>query len=197
MEVARRLALHCYLDYGSGIGSGAILFASNGFDVTLADISEPMLRFACWRLEKRNLPYRAIHLRSESLADGVWEIITMLDVPEHVADPLELMSALRPHIDPRGLLVVRAPFDDERPQHIPHDMRTPSRFPGLGFRFAWEHMGRNGLPIVVQPRDRGGLGNGIVDLIDNRILGVATGAVGGLRALRLRILGKARPTSGD
>src|SRR4029079_7140422 len=52
-----------YLDYGSGIGSEALVFAAAGFHVTLADVSEPLLAFARWRCERRGLKVVTIDLK--------------------------------------------------------------------------------------------------------------------------------------
>jgi 2-polyprenyl-3-methyl-5-hydroxy-6-metoxy-1,4-benzoquinol methylase len=186
LRAALALGGRRYLDYGSGIGSGAILFAKNGFEVTLADVSGPMLAFAQWRFRKRGLTCRAVNLMNEPLGTQVWDIITLLDVLEHVADPLAVMASLRPHLSTgAGLLVARAPFDDERPQHIPHDMRTPSRFSALGFSYAWDKMGRRGLPIALRVSSRGRFGNLVREAVDDKLLGVAASALGLLRAARI------------
>ncbi len=188
MQAAQGAGGRRYLDYGSGIGSGAILLARHGFEVTLADVSSPMLAFARWRLERRGLPFRAVHLRTQRLGGEVFDLVTLLDVLEHVADPVGLLADLRPHLDPRqGLLVIRAPFDDPRPQHIPHDVRTPSRFGAVGYRYAWDLMGRRGLPIVLRVSPRGAAGNVLTRLIDHHLLGLASAALSALRTLRLRV----------
>ncbi len=191
LEAARGLGARSYLDYGSGIGSGAILFAQHGLEVTLADVSSPMLAFARWRLERRSLPYKAVHLRTGSLGNRTWDVITLLDVLEHVADPSSLVASIRKHLSPqKGLLIARAPFDDVRPQHIPHDLRTPSRFAALGYRYAWDYMGRNGLPIVLRVSQRGPVGNFLAGLIDVRLMGAASALMGMARSFRLSIVGR-------
>jgi 2-polyprenyl-3-methyl-5-hydroxy-6-metoxy-1,4-benzoquinol methylase len=101
LEASRHAAGRSYLDHGSGIGSGAVLFARRGFDVTLADVSSPMLAFAGWRLERRGLPYTSIHLRSRPLPERRWDVITLLDVLEHVEAPLALVAGLRDRPAPR------------------------------------------------------------------------------------------------
>jgi 2-polyprenyl-3-methyl-5-hydroxy-6-metoxy-1,4-benzoquinol methylase len=191
LAAAREIGARRYLDYGSGIGSGAILFARHGFDVTLADVSSPMLDFAKWRLTRRGLPFHAVHLRTESLGDGLWDVITLLDVLEHVADPIGLVAGIRRHLDPtRGLLIARAPFDDERPQHIPHDLRTPSRFAALGYRYVWDRMGRHGLPLVLARSGRSRIANRLVDLRDDVACGMAASVLKRVRQVRLRMGGR-------
>lgn len=194
LRAARATGARRYLDYGSGIGSGAILFARQGLDVTLADVSSPMLRFARWRLERRGLPYRTTHLRNEPLTGGPWDVITLLDVLEHVADPLALVRSLRSHLaNPHGLLVIRAPFEDERPQHIAHDMRTLSMLRPLGYGYAWEWMGERGLPVVVRPSNRSMAANALSGWIDRGLFGLASSALSRVRSARLKLLGRGAP----
>ncbi len=50
------------LDLGSGVGVTAQMFAELGFDVTLADVSKPLLEFAQWRLEQRGVQATYVHL---------------------------------------------------------------------------------------------------------------------------------------
>lgn len=53
LKYAQSLEAKRYLDFGSGVGSNAVLFALHGFKITLADISPAMLEFARWRLQRR------------------------------------------------------------------------------------------------------------------------------------------------
>lgn len=124
-----------YLDYGSGVGSGAILFARHGFEVTLADISTPLLDFARWRLARRGLAATFIDLKSEPLPSRRVDTITAFDVLEHLHDPLQVIRRLRGHLVERGVLVFNTPFDHDptRPMHIFHDARISRRFRALGF----------------------------------------------------------------
>ena len=55
------------IDYGSGIGSDAIVFAAAGYDVTLADVSSRLLEFAAWRCARRGLVVRTIDLKRERI----------------------------------------------------------------------------------------------------------------------------------
>src|SRR5215475_13336912 len=48
-DIAREHQVRTCLDFGSGIGSGALLFAHGGIKMTLADISTTLLDFARWR----------------------------------------------------------------------------------------------------------------------------------------------------
>ena len=53
LHLAQQRGCRRYLDFGAGVGSGGILFARHGFDVTLADISSTLLQFTSWRLGRR------------------------------------------------------------------------------------------------------------------------------------------------
>jgi hypothetical protein len=53
LEFAEAPGCGTYLDFGTGAGSGALLFARNGFEVALADISESALRLSEWRFRHR------------------------------------------------------------------------------------------------------------------------------------------------
>ncbi|MGB0909307.1 MAG: hypothetical protein ACPGYT_03005 [Nitrospirales bacterium] len=64
LELAQQHGCHEYLDFGAGVGSGGILFASHGFHVTLADISSPLQQFSQWRFNNRVIP--ADFFRSQS-----------------------------------------------------------------------------------------------------------------------------------
>src|SRR5215468_6365915 len=67
LNYALRRGAREYLDFGSGIGSNAILFAKHGFRVTLADVSDTMLGFAQWRLERRGLRAQFVNLNRQQL----------------------------------------------------------------------------------------------------------------------------------
>jgi hypothetical protein len=60
MQFAEQHGCRDFLDFGSGVGSGGILFARNGFNVALADISSAALVFGSWRFERWNLS--AVHI---------------------------------------------------------------------------------------------------------------------------------------
>jgi methylase of polypeptide subunit release factors len=63
LEVAREHHAQTCLDFGSGVGSGALLFSRAGIEMTLADISTVLLDFARWRFTQRGLPARFLDLK--------------------------------------------------------------------------------------------------------------------------------------
>lgn len=127
-----------FLDYGSGIGSDALAFASVGFDVTLADISDPLLAFARWRCERRGFRVRTVDLKREPLPPRQFDAVICFDVLEHIHRPLRTLDGIRRAMKPGALFFVHAPFgkDPDRPMHVVHtDVITPRmRTVGLTWR---------------------------------------------------------------
>jgi SAM-dependent methyltransferase len=125
-----------YLDYGSGIGNDALVFAEAGYEVTLADVSEPLLAFAAWRCRRRGFAVRTLDLKRTAPPAGTFDLVLCFDVLEHVPDPLRAVRAIRAALRLGGVLAYHAPFgeDPEHPLHVVHrDVVTP-RLRSLGFR---------------------------------------------------------------
>ena len=128
------------LDFGSGVGSGGLLFVQNGFDVTLADISSVLLEFCAWRFKKRELPARFIDLKSERLPKGAFDFITAMDVFEHLTEPVATVDLLADALKPGGCIFGRfaSEIDPDRPMHIVQDFGPVfARFGELGFTEIW------------------------------------------------------------
>ncbi len=140
LDFAQRNRCGRYLDFGSGVGAGAILFARRGFEVALADISSTLLGFSAWRLEQRNLPAQLIDLKSSGLPENTFDLITAMDVFEHLADPVGTIDELHQALKPGGYLFGRfhAEVDEDHPQHIVLDFApTFTRSRELGFVEVW------------------------------------------------------------
>jgi 2-polyprenyl-3-methyl-5-hydroxy-6-metoxy-1,4-benzoquinol methylase len=99
------------LDFGSGVGVTAQLFGTLGYEVTLADVSAPLLAFARWRLERRGVKASYVHLPAELPPDS-YDLITALDTFAHVPDPARAARELHQATRPGGYLV--ANFDVRR-----------------------------------------------------------------------------------
>jgi 2-polyprenyl-3-methyl-5-hydroxy-6-metoxy-1,4-benzoquinol methylase len=140
LDFARKHPGRRYLDFGSGVGSGAILFARHGFAATLADISSTLLRFARWRFTRRGLPADFIDLKTAALPHDAFDVITAMDVFEHLIDPVATVDQLSAALKVGGYVYGRfaAEPDDDRPQHIVFDFGpTLARFRALGFVETW------------------------------------------------------------
>lgn len=124
-----------FLDYGSGIGNDAIVMASAGFDVTLADIADPLLSFAAWRLRRRGFEVRTIDLKSARLPENAYDLVACFDVLEHIPRPLDVVRNIRRSLRRGGVFVMHAPFGEDpwHPMHVVHrDVVTP-RMRSMGF----------------------------------------------------------------
>lgn len=136
-EIASQRSGRTCLDYGSGIGSDALAFAAAGFDVTLADVSSPLLAFARWRCERRGFSVKTIDLKREPLPSRRFDAVLCFDVLEHIHRPLRTLDRIHDAMTPGGLLFVHAPFgkDPERPMHVVHtDVVTP-KMRSIGFNW--------------------------------------------------------------
>ena len=102
-----------HLDFGSGAGVTSQLFASLGYQVDLADVSDPLLELARYRLERRGTPAGYLNLNSDLLPTDAYDVVTAFDVLAHVPDLPATLGALRASMRPDGWLL--ATFD-ARPQ---------------------------------------------------------------------------------
>jgi len=129
-----------YLDFGVGVGAGVLLFARHGFHVFHADISSTLLRFSQWRMERRGLSAEFIDLKDASLPPDAFDMITAMDVFEHLPDPVEAVDRLAIALKRGGFLFGRfaAERDEDRPQHIVFDFEPVlERLASWGFTQVW------------------------------------------------------------
>lgn len=142
LEFARLRNCRKCLDFGAGVGSGAILFARHGFEVALADISAPMLRFSEWRFRRRRLSAQFMDLKERALPKQAFDLITAMDVFEHLFDPAAVAERLWESLKPGGFLFARfgtEETEEDQPQHIVHDFEpTFQRMRELGFVQVWQ-----------------------------------------------------------
>jgi 2-polyprenyl-6-hydroxyphenyl methylase/3-demethylubiquinone-9 3-methyltransferase len=96
------------LDVGCGAGLLAEPLARLGATVTGLDASSELIAVAATHAAARGL---AIHYRAGELADleGQFDLITCMEVIEHVADPAAFVKALARRLAPNGLLILSTP----------------------------------------------------------------------------------------
>jgi len=140
LDIARSNHVQRCLDFGSGVGSGALLFIRAGIEVTLADISTTLLSFARWRIAARGLQANFVNLKQEPMPAAEFDMILAMDVFEHLTNPIETVDHLWQALKPGGLLFARihAESDPNRPQHIVTDFGpTLKRIEELGLVEKW------------------------------------------------------------
>ena len=128
------------LDFGSGVGSGGLLFVQGGLDVTLADISSVLLDFCAWRFKRRGLSARFIDLKAERLPRQSYDFITAMDVFDHLTEPVGTVDTLADSLRPGGYILGRfaSEIDPDRPMHIVQDFGPVfARFGERGFTEVW------------------------------------------------------------
>ena len=119
VEMARKRGLTKVLDFGSGIGSVGLFFASNGMEVALADVSEPLLDYVAWRSKVRGLNLKLINLNREELPKDTFDVVTAFDVLEHLPRPADTLRTLAASMKAGGLIALNVEEPDARfPQHI-------------------------------------------------------------------------------
>ena len=146
LHFAQRHGCRKCLDFGAGVGSGAILFAFNEIETSLADVNAALLRFSEWRFGIRSLGVREsggqfLNLRISRLPKGAFDIVTAMDVFEHLVDPVKIVNELSEALRPGGFLFGRfhAEIDEDRPQHIVQDFGPVfARLSDLGFVQVWQ-----------------------------------------------------------
>lgn len=137
VQMAKRRGLRRVLDFGSGIGSIGIFMARSGFEVTLADVSEPLLTYAKWRFAKHGLQGRFVDLNREELPGSTFDLVTSLDVLEHIPEPEKVIRQIAASMTVNGVFAFNVgPIDPEFPQHISSFDDVLSIIRSCGFRRA-------------------------------------------------------------
>ena len=140
LDIAQQRGVARCLDFGSGVGSGALLFTKAGIAMTLADVSTTLLEFCRWRLQRGGRAATFIDLKQASLPDASFDMILAMDVFEHLVDPVDAAERLCAALKPGGVLFARihAEEDLERPHHIVRDFApTFARMEELGLVEIW------------------------------------------------------------
>jgi len=140
LKQASALGFHSVLDFGAGIGSVGVFFAANGMEVTLADVSQPLMEYARWRFTRRGLSARFIDLTREELPENAFRVITSFDVFEHLPRPRTALKAISRSMLPGGLFAFNVEVAGSRfPQHVTgyDDVMPYVRAAGFAWRKAF------------------------------------------------------------
>ena len=103
-----------FCEYGSGVAPVTAWLRPRfpGWRYSLVDLPSPMLDFARWRFRRfPNVETREPGLGSDLPLRRNYDVITCLEVLEHVINPLEVVRHLVSHMKPGGALFIN--FVDE------------------------------------------------------------------------------------
>lgn len=140
-RLARGRGMIRALDFGTGIGSGALLLAREGHRVTVADISSTLLDYTSWRFAIRGMAVKTLDLKRTSLPSESFDLILAMDVFEHLPDPVRTAKSIYQALAPGGVLFGRfsVEAEDARAEHVVKDMAPILRqFADLGLVQIWE-----------------------------------------------------------
>lgn len=97
------------LTFGDGLGFDGLYLSRCGYDVTYYEKSPVCARF-CAEMAKQE-GVTVTHVASpDQLGVGQYDVVTCLDVLEHVPNPPTLVAQLTRYLKPGGRLIVHAPF---------------------------------------------------------------------------------------
>ncbi len=140
LKKAKALGYHSVLDFGAGIGSVGVFFAANGMEVTLADVSQPLMEYARWRFTRRGMRARFIDLTREELPEKTFWVATSFDVFEHLPRPRTALKAISRSMMAGGLFAFNVEVAGSRfPQHVTgyDDVMPYVRATGFAWRKAF------------------------------------------------------------
>lgn len=91
------------LDFGSGIGLAALSFMDAGFDVLAVEASTEYVE------QHKSLGIRSFRSVAQAAKQGLFDLVVIKDVLEHIEDPCGILSVLASCISSGGHLYVRVP----------------------------------------------------------------------------------------
>jgi len=102
------------LDFGSGIGTHALILASQGCTVDCVEVNQVMRDFTQWRAEKHGLSVNFV----DQPGSG-YDVAICYHVLEHVPNPQEIADSIVDAVRPMGRIFTESDFEDDghHPMH--------------------------------------------------------------------------------
>jgi len=110
------------LDFGSGIGTHALILASQGCTVDCVEVNQVMRDFTQWRAEKRGLKVNFV-----DKPKGGYDTALCYHVLEHVPNPQEVADSIVAALNPGGRIFTESDFEDEGAHPMHHVDKTNRR----------------------------------------------------------------------
>ena len=120
------------LDYGSGIGTTALLLAE-GNRVDCLEPNQVLRSFTRWRAKRRG---RDLHFANGDLPKGSHNLALCIDVLEHLEKPIEAAQRIYDALVPGGLLFTESDFTNDNATNSLHHISEDR----LGVHF-WNDLG--------------------------------------------------------
>jgi len=125
-KFAQQKGLKRVLDFGSGIGTGALCLTVAGCEVHLADVARELLKLAGHRLRRRGYVPNLIDMTSGSRPrSNYYDLIVCFDVLEHVPDQVAKLRELASYLRNGGYLLANFMFSSSHPEHPMHISSAP------------------------------------------------------------------------
>ena len=125
------------LDFGSGIGTSALMLAMQGNQVDCVEINKELKKFTEFRMEKHLNGKRPMRFVSGSVFPAnTYDMVIAIDVFEHLPDPLAKLGQLMAALKPGGQMFTHSSFkaDALHPMHHETDMDWEKELLGAGLR---------------------------------------------------------------
>ncbi|KKL50970.1 hypothetical protein LCGC14_2300190, partial [marine sediment metagenome] len=125
------------LDFGSGIGTSALMLAMQGNTVDCVEINPELRKFTEYRMGKHLNGKRSMRFISGStLPTKTYDMVIALDIFEHLPDPLAKLLQLTAALKPGGQMLTHSDWkaDELHPMHHETDMDWEKELLDAGLR---------------------------------------------------------------
>jgi 2-polyprenyl-3-methyl-5-hydroxy-6-metoxy-1,4-benzoquinol methylase len=142
-QFAREQNLKRILDFGSGIGTGALVLARTGAEVHAADIATQLLKWVGHRLQLRGVnPVLFDMHQGEKPRVNFYDLITCFDVLEHVPDQAAKLREMEIYLSNGGYVLTNFMVDSsdpDKPMHISSAGHWDLLIRKTGLVAVWSH----------------------------------------------------------
>ncbi len=114
------------LDIGGGLGYGSLLLSKFADEVVFLDKSADTAEFVreTWSSHAPNLTVLCGETLDLKDREGTFDVVFLMDVIEHVAEPRHLLGDVRKLLAPGGVLILSTPEEDYYPYRVcPYNRR--------------------------------------------------------------------------
>lgn len=96
------------LDFGSGVGTHAIVLLENNNTVGILDVRGKLIQFAQERIWNRGYNWNPTwYAEEDDLSDNLFDVVICTDVLEHVEDPIKELCRIRRTLKIGGILHIQ------------------------------------------------------------------------------------------